>query len=172
MSIPLQCGTCGVRISAGYLCRADVDRALAIHAELPGWAEELDATSAGIRGQRAVERRATRVDPPGVVDEARRELARWLDDAHAAWCQAASSDGCDDLRSAGGYFAAGWSRGPAFAAAMVAAEQRALGVLDPDEAVLREQRARQARHAGGRPVGTARPPWGRLAVALGVHPNG
>lgn len=175
MTLALHCATCAVPITSGYVCRTDADRGLAVHAELPLWAVELAATASGIRGQRNVERTATRVDPAGVVDEARLELSRWLDEAAAAWSVAASDDGCDSLADAGRYFVAGWHRAGAFVAAMVAAEQRALGCLDPDEAVLRAQRARVAQHAagarmsGGVGVPGARPPVDRLAAAFEQH---
>lgn len=172
MTITLRCATCTVPLASGYVCRVDADRALGIHAELHGWAVELAATASGIRGRRAVERTATRVDPAGVVDEARLELARWLDDAASAWSDAAAGDGCDTLALAGRYFVTGWSLAGGFVAAMTAAEQRALGILDPDEAVLRAQRAKVAQHtagarmAGGVGVPGARPPVARLAAAF------
>lgn len=154
MTTRLECGVCRVTISAGTTCRPDSDRALGIFGELDWWAQELVATASGIRGQRPVERRATRVHAAGVVDENRLELAEWVIEARAAWQDTATRDGCDDLATSGAYFVGGWGRGPAFVAAMLGVESRVLGLLDPDECVLREQRARVARHAaGGRPRG-------------------
>lgn len=163
MTTNLRCAVCEAYVTAGTVCRPDADRGLGILGELASWAEELRLTASGIRGARASDRRATRVDPPGVVDEARLDLAERLDVARQQWYACAWADGCDDLLAAGGYFVPGWHLGGAFAAAMIAAERAALDTLDPDEAVLREAKARQARHAASSGVraGTL-----RLAEAL------
>ena len=163
----LYCRHCGVQTTTRepVICRIDAERATSILAELHTWAEELHDTSTGITGLRhdpTDDRRTTRVDPPALIDWARRELAEQIDDARWLWLDILDDDGITtpiDWRRL-----TPWPKSPDFVRAMHHAEHAALRTLDPDELALREHREKIARR--GVPT-TARPPWQRLAVALG-----
>jgi hypothetical protein len=140
-----------------------------IHTELPGWALELaDRAASSLRGYDYTAVRVRTVPSsraPGNLELA--TLARLLDDAAARWARELGLLAATDAR-----VVAVWERGPECHAAMIRAEAAALGVLDPTELQRRRdtrhraQRARQGR-PGPRIVAAPRPPWGRLAVALG-----